>query len=167
MTPQRDAITRGVIADIVARSKVSESRRRSKTTRKLSWRIYKISHLRSSYSAAGHSAGRAEAMARMRASFSSVMQQRHRPFRCEVCHYTSSSRWHLKRHQMIHTGEKPFKCHLCPMTFALKHNMATHMRTHTGERPFRCEICPRTFSQQQGLKKHAIQHTYFGFNSSL
>lgn len=126
-----------------------------------------VSHLRSSYSAAGHSAGRAEAMARMRASFSSVMQQRHRPFRCEVCHYTSSSRWHLKRHQMIHTGEKPFKCHLCPMTFALKHNMATHMRTHTGERPFRCEVCPRTFSQQQGLKKHAIQHTYFGFNSSL
>ncbi|XP_077547505.1 uncharacterized protein LOC144159708 [Haemaphysalis longicornis] len=82
-------------------------------------------------------------------------------FQCEVCHYVTASRWHLKRHQMVHTGEKPFRCHLCPMSFALKHNMATHMRTHTGERPFRCEACPRTFTQLQGLKKHALTHCAF------
>ncbi|KAH7975421.1 protein krueppel [Rhipicephalus sanguineus] len=83
--------------------------------------------------------------------------RRDRFFRCELCHYTSSRWWHVKRHQLTHTGEKPVKCHLCPMTFALKQTADHHIKNHA-KRLYQCKLCPRNFVHQRGLKNHEVWH---------
>ncbi|XP_075530071.1 uncharacterized protein LOC142563403 [Dermacentor variabilis] len=77
---------------------------------------------------------------------------------CNFCGYKTDNICHLKRHNMLHTGEQPFECHLCPQRFRRKYNLKLHLRTHTGERPFQCRLCLKTFAFRSNLTRHLSYH---------
>lgn len=78
--------------------------------------------------------------------------------RCRFCCYTSVSRWNMKTHERIHTGERPFVCGQCSRAFSDKCNLKRHERVHTGERPFRCPICGASFLWRASYKGHMRCH---------
>ena len=80
-------------------------------------------------------------------------------FMCKVCDRFCLSRYHLKTHLRIHTGEKPYQCQVCGQSFALKGTLTAHNRLHTGERPFECEVCGKSYTKGSHLKRHQRSHT--------
>ncbi|KAJ1836010.1 hypothetical protein LPJ63_000638 [Coemansia sp. RSA 2711] len=53
-----------------------------------------------------------------------------KPFKCPMCDVCFGRLEHVKRHQLVHTGERQFKCPTCKKTFARKDNMVQHVRAH-------------------------------------
>ncbi|XP_052271182.1 zinc finger and BTB domain-containing protein 20-like isoform X5 [Dreissena polymorpha] len=45
---------------------------------------------------------------------------------CPICHKSYSSKYKLKRHMIIHTGELPFECEICGHRFNRKDTLKTH-----------------------------------------
>lgn len=53
-----------------------------------------------------------------------------RRFRCSLCNRVFSRKFHLKRHEQIHTGELSFACPLSPCVFNRRDAMARHVDGH-------------------------------------
>lgn len=53
-----------------------------------------------------------------------------------------------------HTGEKPFKCELCDYSSADKCNLNRHMKKHNGEKSYRCEVCDYSSAYRSNIKQH-------------
>ncbi|TNN77695.1 Zinc finger protein 454 [Liparis tanakae] len=69
---------------------------------------------------------------------------------------TSSSNNHSKA--SINTEGKANKqCVHCNKVFRSKWMLKQHERIHTGERPFLCSACPKKFRVNQALKKHFLR----------
>lgn len=111
----------------------------------------------------------------------------HRPFTCDICSTSFTSKNGLKNHrtihlplrfpcdecgnvfkgrsglylhkQRVHRGRKDFACDYCGKQFALKCQRDNHQRVHTGEKPFKCETCGAGFKAQSGLYAHRRTHT--------
>lgn len=80
-------------------------------------------------------------------------------FQCFDCEKVFPSKWKLKRHRRIHTGEKPFACGLCPYRASQKPVLQAHMRRHTGEK-FYCPCCPFHCSQRITMRKHMSKYNH-------
>uniref|UniRef100_A0A671LIJ5 C2H2-type domain-containing protein n=1 Tax=Sinocyclocheilus anshuiensis TaxID=1608454 RepID=A0A671LIJ5_9TELE len=74
-----------------------------------------------------------------------------RPFSCSQC---GNAFTHLKRHEMIHSGEKLYKCSHCDKRFSQSSSLKTHERIHTGEKPYHCTECGKCFNNSSNLHSH-------------
>lgn len=65
---------------------------------------------------------------------------------------------HMRRHQLVHSGNKPFQCDVCGDSFTRVENRDRHMIVHTKQRPYNCE-CGKGFTQLNRLKVHRLKHS--------
>ena len=50
-----------------------------------------------------------------------------KPFKCDICDYTSSGKNNMDKHvAAVHEEKKPFKCDSCDYQCSLKIHMKTH-----------------------------------------
>ncbi|XP_055629249.1 zinc finger protein OZF-like [Toxorhynchites rutilus septentrionalis] len=89
----------------------------------------------------------------------SLSQKRWKPFKCDICKKTFTSKHGVRLHMRTHTGERSFLCPHCQKTFRESSTLMKHIRTHTGERPHSCPHCPKTFIQHSTLQGHIRSHT--------
>ncbi len=73
---------------------------------------------------------------------------------CLVCEKMYTSRYNIRMHMNLHTGNNVHTCRYCGRKFAHKHVYESHLRTHTGERPFACEKCERKFGDRSNCASH-------------
>ena len=62
---------------------------------------------------------------------------------------------------------RPFVCNVCKKRFKLSHHLKQHYRTHTGERPFVCLNCGRGFSQYSSHMYHVKRCSVYNSNISI
>lgn len=82
---------------------------------------------------------------------------------CLVCDKMYTSRYNIRMHMNLHSGNNVHKCAFCGRNFAHKHVYESHVRTHTGERPFSCGKCERKFGDRSNCSSHRKRCT--GSNS--
>lgn len=82
-----------------------------------------------------------------------------KPFPCPTCGKCFGRLSHVRRHQLLHTGDKPFQCEVCHERFTRVENRERHMTIHTKLRPYNCSVCSKGFTQLNRLKVHILIHT--------
>ncbi|XP_031345930.1 zinc finger protein 271-like isoform X2 [Photinus pyralis] len=106
---------------------------------------------------------------------------------CDVCLKLFTTKYFLKKHKRLHTGEMPYYCAQCNKYFTFQQSYHKHMlyhsdnkphvclecgrafkelstlhnheRIHSGERPFTCETCGKSFRQRVSYLVHCRIHT--------
>ena len=51
-------------------------------------------------------------------------------YMCHFCRKECRTRFDLRLHEAVHTGNKPLKCGVCDAAFAKKSRLSQHMKTH-------------------------------------
>ncbi|XP_077297458.1 uncharacterized protein LOC143919140 [Arctopsyche grandis] len=88
-----------------------------------------------------------------------VLHNREKPFKCDNCLKSFSSKYELVSHLRSHTEEKPYKCEICLKSFTRNSHLQVHKKLHTGIRPHKCEVCLKSFTQKSHLRTHEKLHT--------
>ena len=83
-----------------------------------------------------------------------------KPFQCQVCGRTYSSKNALDRHSRVHTGFQ-FVCGRCTFVCQFRYEMRDHLKKHTGTQKWPCprNDCQLNFSSKRGLNQHMAVHT--------
>ena len=86
---------------------------------------------------------------------------------CLVCDKMYTSRYNIRMHMNLHSGNNVHKCAFCGRNFAHKHVYESHVRTHTGERPFACGKCDRRFGDRSNCSSHRKRCSGTGSSAAL
>jgi KRAB domain-containing zinc finger protein len=71
----------------------------------------------------------------------------------------------VKRHvRTVHLKIRPVVCPECGQSFATKFHLKTHQNIHTGQKPYSCPDCPKTFSNPSSRHHHRVR--YHGYVQS-
>ncbi|XP_061726488.1 putative zinc finger protein 702 [Cydia pomonella] len=86
-------------------------------------------------------------------------RRKQKEYSCLICKRVFLTKYNLKHHEYVHTGEKPYSCIICKKTFSFLGNLKVHEYTHTGEKRYSCEICKKKFVHASSLNAHSKIHT--------
>ncbi|CAH1176154.1 unnamed protein product [Phaedon cochleariae] len=90
-------------------------------------------------------------------STSKVIDNKH--WECDVCSKMFTTKYFLKKHKRLHTGEMPYCCSLCNKSFTFQQSYHKHMLYHSSEKPHVCNECGRAFKELSTLQNHARIHS--------
>lgn len=98
--------------------------------------------------------GRKYADRRMLRMHKDTVHSKLRPYLCNYCGYSASSRSTLKMHMRQHTGEKPFACTDCDYRTADHNSLRRHLMRHSGQTKYQCPYCNYACIQSSTYKVH-------------
>ncbi|MCJ8734954.1 hypothetical protein PDJAM_G00241230 [Pangasius djambal] len=99
-----------------------------------------------------------------------------KPFKCDVCDYSSVYKKDVVRHSAVHNKEKSkktglsfdgspqtpkvseFPCPICHRVYPMQKRLTQHMKTHSSEKPHMCDKCGKSFKKRYTFKMHLLTH---------
>nr|CAI5836079.1 unnamed protein product [Callosobruchus analis] len=78
---------------------------------------------------------------------------------CDVCTKKFTTKYFLKKHKRLHTGEMPYTCNMCEKSFTFQQSYHKHMLYHSSEKPYSCGECNRPFKELSTLQNHIRIHS--------
>ncbi|XP_015524261.1 uncharacterized protein LOC107227580 [Neodiprion lecontei] len=81
------------------------------------------------------------------------------PLKCDECQRNFTNARLLRLHQgAVHKESKPFTCNACSYSASTRSALKLHLRRHTGEKPFSCEQCSYATGDHNSLRRHKLKH---------
>ncbi|XP_048005458.1 zinc finger protein ZFP2 isoform X2 [Leguminivora glycinivorella] len=80
-------------------------------------------------------------------------------WQCDVCRKCFTTKYFLKKHKRLHTGETPYACSQCNKTFTFQQSYHKHLLYHNDDKPHTCSYCGRAFKELSTLHNHQRIHT--------
>ncbi|XP_050069081.1 zinc finger protein 135 [Anopheles maculipalpis] len=78
---------------------------------------------------------------------------------CDVCRKSFTTKYFLKKHNRLHTGEMPYTCGICHKSFTFQQSYHKHLLYHSDEKPHVCSVCNRAFKELSTLHNHQRIHS--------
>ncbi|GAB0099202.1 zinc finger protein 628 [Sergentomyia squamirostris] len=78
---------------------------------------------------------------------------------CDICAKSFTTKYFLKKHKRLHTGEMPYSCTICGKTFTFQQSYHKHLLYHSDEKPHSCSTCGRAFKELSTLHNHERIHS--------
>lgn len=78
---------------------------------------------------------------------------------CDICSKMFTTKYFLKKHKRLHSGEMPYKCNICNKTFTFQQSYHKHRLYHKDDKPHTCTTCGRSFKELSTLHNHERIHT--------
>ncbi|KAI5642253.1 zinc-finger double domain-containing protein [Phthorimaea operculella] len=89
----------------------------------------------------------------------SLERNDNKQWQCDVCRKCFTTKYFLKKHKRLHTGETPYACTQCNKTFTFQQSYHKHLLYHNDEKPHVCNYCGRAFKELSTLHNHQRIHT--------
>ncbi|EAT47546.1 AAEL001349-PA, partial [Aedes aegypti] len=84
---------------------------------------------------------------------------RDKQWECDVCLKSFTTKYFLKKHKRLHTGEMPYSCQICGKAFTFQQSYHKHLLYHSDEKPHSCGVCGRAFKELSTLHNHERIHS--------
>lgn len=86
-----------------------------------------------------------------------AVHERLRPFVCDQCGKTFSTKGILEEHKVRHSDARPHVCEICNKCFKTKQRLTIHADTHEGT-VYQCPHCPTRLNSRRTLRMHLFVH---------